>query len=88
MQHFYCLAASPKTFTTAPPIVNNNDAIYFLPKIVSNQPSPTMKIVMASFSSLCFSVSIHGVGRVELQRSLFFQVHPVEFLMITVYIPV
>ena len=25
-------------FTTAPPIVNNNDAIYFLPKVLSNQP--------------------------------------------------
>ena len=56
--------------------------------MVSNQLSPTMKIVMASFSSLCFSVSIRGVGRVEPQRSLFFQAHSVEFLMIPVYIPV
>ena len=45
-------------FITAPPIVTNNDAIYFLPTMISNQPSPHNKCAMASFSSLCFPVSI------------------------------
>ena len=43
---------------TAPPIVNNNDAIYFLPKMISNQSNPTIKSAMTSFSLLFFSVSI------------------------------
>ena len=43
-------------FTTASSIVNNNDAFYFLPKILSNQPSPNNQ--MTSFSSLFFSVGI------------------------------
>ena len=48
--------AKTSAFITAPSIVNNNDAIYFLPKMVSNQPThlhhtptPTIKSVMASF---------------------------------------
>ena len=45
-------------FTTAPPITNINDAIYFLTKMITISPAPTIKIFMASFSSLCFSVKI------------------------------
>ena len=59
-------------------IVNNN-AIYLLPKMVSNQSSSHNQTAMASFSSLCFSVSIFRLdcatmlpllGHVEPQGSL------------------
>ena len=45
-------------FTTALPIVNNNDTIYFYQKWQVIKPFPTIKSVMASFPSLCFSASI------------------------------
>ena len=52
--------AKTSAFITAPSTVNNNDAIYFLPKMISNQP--TVKSVMTSFSSLCFSANIFGLS--------------------------
>ena len=49
-------------FTTAPPIVNNKDAIFYQ-KWEAINPAPTIKSVITSFSSLRFLVSLYGLSR-------------------------
>ena len=74
------MSLKANSFIKAPAIVNN-DAIYFLPKMESSQLSPTINYIMASLSSLCFSVSIFKFSCWVIRRS--FAGLSVLFIIIT-----